>query len=112
MQLVIGILCLLLSIGLNSLFKWSVTEWTASPLPHPGAALLLSGEYNGLASDYFLVKAALFYGKHNRINFYKISAYTLKLKLIVFGRRLLLKCHTSFLNLETNSFIPPIAEKP
>ena len=68
MQLVIGILCLLLSMGLNSLFKWSITEWTASPLPHPGAALLLSGEYNGLASDYFLVKAALFYGsKVNKI---------------------------------------------
>ena len=51
-------------------------------------------------------------GKHNRINFYKIFSYAFKLKLIGFGRRLLLKCHTNFLNLDTNSFIPPIAENP
>ncbi|WP_461834278.1 tetratricopeptide repeat protein, partial [Desulfothermus sp.] len=62
MQLIVGILCLLLSIGLNSLFKWRITEWATSPLPYPEAALLLSGEFSGLSSDYFLVKAALFYG--------------------------------------------------
>jgi len=50
--------------------------------------------------------------KHNCINFYKISAYVFRLKLIGFGRRLLLKCKTNLLNLDTNSFMPPIAEKP
>jgi len=61
MRLVIGILCLCFSIWMHSLLKWELKNWVTSPLPRPEPALFLSGEFALLGSDYFLIKAAVFY---------------------------------------------------
>ncbi len=65
-RLFLGILCLLISIFIHSSLKWELKTWITSPLPRPESALILSGEFAPLMSDFFLVKAAVFYG--NAIN--------------------------------------------
>jgi len=60
-RLILGIFCLLISIVTHTGIKWELESWTTSPLPRPESALVLSGEFAPLTSDFFLVKAAIFY---------------------------------------------------
>lgn len=62
MRFIAGLLCIFLSIWINSMVKPNLRTWSISPLPKPEAARLLSGEFTVLSSDYFLMKAAIFYG--------------------------------------------------
>lgn len=61
MRCLIGLICLFLSAWINTKVQWNLKEWTTSPLPRPESALLLSAEFPPLSSDYFLMKAAIFY---------------------------------------------------
>ncbi len=62
MRLIIGLICIFISLWINATLKSNFRQWALSPLPRPEVARLLSGEFTALGSDYFLMKAAIFYG--------------------------------------------------
>jgi len=68
MRLIAGLFCVFLSVWINTMVKPNLREWTTSPLPKPEAARLLSGEFISLSSDYFLMKAAIFYGSAGKLS--------------------------------------------
>jgi len=64
MRIFLGIVFLVLSVCINAFLPPKAEDMTASPLPKREFARLASGEFTSLSSDYFVLRAAIFYGSH------------------------------------------------
>lgn len=64
MRIFWGIVFLVLSACINVFLPPKAEDMTAASLPKPEFARLASGEFTSLSSDYFVLRAAIFYGSH------------------------------------------------